>query len=141
MALSPILTLSPSFWDILAAHCLHVSCILKPNGPISSSPMSPNPFLVAIVGGRISIVVYASLDGSVRPSRCQIVQKVLGEGTRFKFGHELWGPLLLSILTTKPSRIIERGLMQSSYRDTVSVGAKDYMLQSPPWASPSDLSL
>ena len=140
MALSLILTLSLSFWNILAARCLQVTCVLKPNKPIFSRPMNTNPFLVAIVGGRISIVVYASLDGSARPSHCQIGQKVLGEGTRFKFGHELWGPLLLSVLTTNPSRIIERGLMQSSYGDAVSIRAKSYMLQSPPWASPADLS-
>ena len=140
-ALSHILTLSPSLWHILSTHCLQVLCVPKPDRSIPLSSLGTDPLFVAIVGGWISFVVYASLDGSARPSYYQIIQKILNKGTRFKFGHELWDPLLLSILTTEPSRIIERGLMQSSYRNTVSVGAKSYMLQFSPWASPSNLSL
>ena len=86
-------------------------------------------------------MVQASLDGSVRPSCCQVVQEVLGEWASLKFRHELRDELFLPILTTKSGRIIECGLMQSSYGDTVSVGAKGYMLQSPPRASPADEGL
>ena len=140
MALSLILTLSLSFWNILAARCLQVTCVLKPNKPIFSRPMNTNPFLVAIVGGRISIVVYASLDGSMRPGCCHVVQEILGEWASLKFRHKLRDELFLPVLTTESGRIIESGLMQPCYGDTMSIRAKSYVLQSPPWASPADLS-
>ena len=83
-------------------------------------------------------MVQASLDGSVRPSCCQVVQEILGEWASLKFRHELRDELFLPVLATESGGIIKHGLMQSSYRDTVSIGAKGYMLQSPPRTSPAD---
>ena len=44
--------------------------------------------------------------------------------------------LILSILSVKPSRIIEGGKMKTSYEDAVGVGVKGHVLQSLPRTHP-----
>ena len=87
-----------------------------------------DPCLVLIVDGGIFVIVYASLNGSVRPGCCQVVQEILGEGTSFEFRHERRNQLSLPILAIESSRVVEGGKMQTSYGNAVCVRVECHML-------------
>ena len=87
-----------------------------------------NPCLILVVNGWISVVVYVSLNGSSRPSSCQVVQKILSERTWFEFMNKLYDQLLPSILTTDPRRVVKHGEMKACYRNIMSREMEHHML-------------